>query len=157
MCPGPALCGAVLCPRPEGAAVRAVRAGAVPGQPRPVRADVPGRDQGQGQGTNARFLILGHDCTCRSESTRLRATCPSSEKSLKPVPLRAVIKILPSCQTYSSRSKTRSRVKEFSDIVPFLDHVDIHAVLNTVVLFVFAEEKLTSPWSTLLAMLAGSS
>ena len=42
------MCGEVLCPRPEGAAVRAVRAGAVPGQPRAVRADVPGRDQGQG-------------------------------------------------------------------------------------------------------------
>ena len=119
MCPGPAVCGAVLCPRPEGAAVRAVRAGAVPGQPRAVRADVPGRDQGQGQGTDRRFLILDHDCTCRSESTRRRVTCPSSEKSLKPVPLRAVIKILLSCQTYSSRSKMRLKVKEFSDIVPF--------------------------------------
>ena len=113
------MCGEVLCPRPEGAAVRAVRAGAVPGQPRAVRADVPGRDQGQGQGTDRRFLNLDHDCTCRSESTRRRVTCPSSEKSLKPVPLRAVIKILLSCQTYSSRSKMRLKVKEFSDIVPF--------------------------------------
>ena len=119
VCPGPAVCGEVLCPRPEGAAVRAVRAGAVPGQPRAVRADVPGRDQGQGQGIDHRFLILDHDCTCRSESTRRRVTCPSSEKSLKPVPLRAVIKILLSCQTYSSRSKMRLKVKEFSDIVPF--------------------------------------